>query len=145
VGGQFPPDELASSDLWFREGVPVPDPKEFGDFAIEALLILGGVTKGGSGVVITPGGPHPVGPWDPLRPETREVLKGMALAELAPRLVSDPTLRGRVEEVALDVARQALDNWKRAGSTLLSEQSRQGAGPHHPASRAGAGADEGIQ
>jgi hypothetical protein len=39
----------------------------------------------------------------------------LSLAELAGRLVSDPDLRRRAEEIGLEAARKALDEWSAAG------------------------------
>ena len=72
----------------------------------------GGITRGGGGIAILPGGkPVPVPPRDWRSRQTQEVLGGLALAELAGPLVSDPALRRRTEEIGLEVARRALDQW----------------------------------
>src|SRR5262245_58077178 len=63
------------------------------DYA-SAVLILFGLTPGGSGVVLPPGGPPvPVDPgWLHLAPEQRDVLLGLAITELA-KGVNDPEAR----------------------------------------------------
>lgn len=58
------------------------------------VTILFGLTRGGSGVVLTPGGkPVPVDPgWTQLSPEQWDVLLGLSVTELA-KGVSDPDVR----------------------------------------------------
>lgn len=87
-----------------------------------AILIFGGVTVGGSGVVITPGGkPIPVPPGDPLArltPEKRDVLIGLAIGELAGR-VSDAEARKRLERAGLRTAQRALQKLLAATETAV--------------------------
>jgi hypothetical protein len=63
------------------------------DYA-SVVQILFGLTSGGSGVVLPPGGPPvPVDPgWQHLTPQTRDVLLGLAITELA-KGVNDPEAR----------------------------------------------------
>lgn len=79
------------------------------------ITILFGVIEGGSGFGITPGGgPVPIDP-DPfrlLRPGQRDVLIGMALEHLA-REFSDPELRRRAQEMAVDTMKEAVEQMEK--------------------------------
>ncbi len=76
-----------------------------------AILIFGGVIRGGGGVVITPGGkPIPVPPGDPLRrlsADKRDALIGLAASELA-RRITDPAARRDLERGALETVDAAV-------------------------------------
>jgi subtilisin family serine protease len=67
------------------------------DYAL-AVGILFGLTSGGGGVVLPPGGPPvPVDPgWQQLAPQMRDVLLGLATAKLA-EAVSDPEARRAIQ------------------------------------------------
>lgn len=109
---------LGAADFWFREGLSIPDPaRTFAGEAIVALFLLGGVTVGGPGYAVLPGlGRVPVPPRGPLelREATREALRGLALAEIAGSLLTDPALRTRVEQIGLEAVRKALERWSGA-------------------------------
>jgi uncharacterized membrane protein len=87
----------------------------FGDIRLPdlvAILILGGVIYGGSGVVILPGGPPiPVGPWrvwETLPADTRDALVGLALDQLAQR-VENREARQAIRKATLMAVRGAVD------------------------------------
>ena len=75
------------------------------------LHILFGITEGGGGLALTPGGkPVPVGPDGPLRlldAHKRDVLVGLAITELG-GLVADPASRAEIESQGLQVIERAV-------------------------------------
>jgi carboxypeptidase T len=81
---------------------------------LDALIayILFGVIQDGGGEVFVPGrGPVPIGPWGPLflhlAPETREVLTGLAVAELG-RALGDTAAGAELQRLGITMAEKAL-------------------------------------
>lgn len=100
----------------------------FGHIALPdlvAILILGGVIYGGSGVVILPGGPPiPVGPWrvwERLAADKRDALLGLALDELAQRIENVET-RDAVRKAMLTAARTSVDRLIESRPTTVPAQ-----------------------
>jgi subtilisin family serine protease len=77
------------------------------DYAL-AVQILFGLSAGGGGVVLPPGGPPvPVDPgWQRLAPQMRDVLLGLATAKLA-EAVSDPDARRALQRAGGEVIERA--------------------------------------
>ena len=77
-----------------------------------AILILGGVIYGGSGLVVLPGGPPiPVGPfrvWETLPADKRDALVGLALDQLAQR-IENREARQAIRTAALTAVRGSVD------------------------------------
>jgi thiol-disulfide isomerase/thioredoxin len=113
--GASPPEDALHEELrqlliTCGAGGPMPtiDPNHW---AAVAIMILGGVTKDGGGVVITPGGhPIPVDPWGPLRRLSRaqrEAVMALAVGKLARDFGSGRSRRG-LEVAALEALEAAV-------------------------------------
>lgn len=78
-----------------------------------AIRILFGVTQDGGGLGVGPSGePVPVDPWGPLKQSSaakRDVISGLAVAELA-QLIVDAGARSSVERAAATVLRTAVED-----------------------------------
>jgi hypothetical protein len=75
------------------------------------VRILFGVTQGGGGVVLPPGGPPiPIDPrrWHSLSPAKRDILLGLAVSELA-TLANDPAVRSQLEQAGIGAMQEALN------------------------------------
>jgi probable HAF family extracellular repeat protein len=94
---------LTPQDSWPFGHITLPD--------LVAILILGGVIYGGAGVVITPGGPHPVDPrrlWEALAADKRDALVGLALDQLAQR-IENREAREAIRKATLAAVRGSVD------------------------------------
>jgi hypothetical protein len=85
--------------------------------AIEAILLLGGATKGGSGIAILPGGkPIPIDPhsparlrlkWQRMAPAERDAQVGLAIRNLA-SVLNDADLAEVARRTGTEIAQTAL-------------------------------------
>lgn len=85
---------------------------EANKWALVAMMLFGGVTQDGGGVIITPGGrPIPIDPWGPLmRLSTakRDALAALAVTELA-TLINNPESRREVQKAGVSALADALE------------------------------------
>jgi probable HAF family extracellular repeat protein len=98
--------------------VPPPLPtKDLSKYVAVWIMLFGGVTQGGPGWGLTPGGhliPIPVDPewWYRLSPGKRDLLAGLALSEMS-SLVGDARARKAIQKQATDLIRKSMAAMKK--------------------------------